>query len=133
MFAEHRCFFGASKVAYRKAILDQILPIPEGAVIEADEYLLLLAPFFADALVLNQALFHYRLHGGNMYMQGGATEASSCRLYKSLACLVENLTRKLRELGVPREIDESLLTPIGWRPIACACNSKVDHDGRCLT
>jgi len=112
LFAEYRCFFGASKVAYRKAILDRILPIPEGAVIEADEYLLLLAPFFADALVLKEALFHYRLHGGNMYMEGVATEASSRRLYKSLACLVESLTQRVRELGVPREIDEALLTPI---------------------
>ena len=112
VFAEYRCFFGTSKVAYRRAILDRILPIPEGAVIEADEYLFTLAPFFADAIVLNQALFYYRLHGGNMYMQTVATEIGNRRKYNSLACLVERLTQELCALGVPREIDGPLLTPL---------------------
>ncbi len=112
VFAEYRCFFGTSRVAYRKAILDRILPIPEGAVIEADEYLFTLALFFADAIVLKEALFYYRLHGGNMYMQSVATEIGSRRKYKSLACLVERLTQELASLGVSREIDESLLTPL---------------------
>ena len=112
VFAEYRCFFGTSKVAYRKGILDRILPIPEGAVIEADEYLFTLALFYADAIVLKDALFYYRLHGGNMYMQSVATEIGSRRKYNSLACLVERLTQELFALGVSREIDESLLTPL---------------------
>ena len=112
VFAEYRCFFGTSKVAYRRAVLDRILPIPVGAVIEADEYLFTLAPFFADAIVLNQALFYYRLHGGNMYMQSVATDSGNRRKYNSLASLVERLSQELRTLGVSREIGESLLTPL---------------------
>jgi glycosyltransferase involved in cell wall biosynthesis len=112
VFAEYRCFFGTSRVAYRRAVLDRILPIPAGAVIEADEYLFTLAPFLADAIVLNQALLHYRLHERNLYMQSVTTASGNRRKYNSLAALVEGLNQELHTLGVPREIEDSLLTPL---------------------
>jgi glycosyltransferase involved in cell wall biosynthesis len=109
LFCRHGGFFGTSRVAYRKSILERILPIPEGAVIEADEWLFTLAPCLADVMVLDQALFYYRLHGGNMFMLVGATEKGLQRLYDSLECLVQNFPPRLRELGVTVEIEESLL------------------------
>lgn len=111
-FTKYMCFFGTSKVAYRKFVLDRILPIPEGARIEADEFLFTLAPFFADALVLNRPLFYYRLHSANLYMQTRPTEAGSRRMYDSLACLVRHLTYQLQALGAPPEIDECVLAPL---------------------
>jgi glycosyltransferase involved in cell wall biosynthesis len=112
LFAEYRCFFGTSRVAYRRAVLNRILPIPVGAVIEADEYLFTLAPFFADAIVLNQALLHYRLHERNLYMQSVTTASGNRRKYNSLAALVEGLNQELHRLGVSRAIEDSLLTPL---------------------
>ena len=109
LFTRHACFFGTSKVAYRKAILEQILPIPEGAVIEADEWLFTLAPWLADVVVLDQALFYYRLHGGNMYMLSGATDKGVRRMHNSLACLVQYFPSKMRALGIPPEIEAPLL------------------------
>jgi glycosyltransferase involved in cell wall biosynthesis len=109
LFCRHGGFFGTSRVAYRKSILEQILPIPEGAVIEADEWLFTLAPCLTDVMVLDQPLFYYRLHGGNMFMLVGATELGRRRLYDSLSCLVNNFPSKLRALGISTEIEKPLL------------------------
>jgi Glycosyl transferase family 2 len=111
-FSRHKCFFGTSKVAYRRAILEQILPIPEGAIIEADEWLFTIAPWFADVLVLNRALFYYRFHGANMYMLSTQSERGVRRLYSSLACLVQNLPIKMKALGIPPEIEAPLLAEL---------------------
>jgi hypothetical protein len=109
VFSRHAGFFGTSKVAYRKSILEQILPIPEGAVIEADEWLFTLAPWFADVMVLDQALFYYRLHGENMFMLRNSSERAVRRMYHSLACLLQSFPPKMRALGVPPEIEAPLL------------------------
>ena len=60
-------------------------------------------------MVLDQALFYYRLHGGNMYMLNGATESGLRRMHGSLACLVQNFPPKMRTLGIPSEIEAPLL------------------------
>jgi len=109
LFSRYACFFGTSKVAYRKSLLEQLLPIPEGAVIEADEWLFTLAPWLSDVMVLDQALFYYRLHGGNMYMLNGATEKGLHRMHNSLASLVRDFPPKMRALGIPAEIEAPLL------------------------
>jgi hypothetical protein len=109
LFSRYTCFFGTSRVAYRKALLEQLLPIPEGAVIEADEWLFTLAPWLADVMVLDQALFYYRLHGGNMYMLNGASEKGLRRMHNSLASLVRYFPPKMRALGIPPEIEAPLL------------------------
>jgi glycosyltransferase involved in cell wall biosynthesis len=109
LFSRYACFFGTSKVAYRKSILEQLLPIPEGAIIEADEWLFTLAPWLSDVMVLDQPLFYYRLHGGNMYMLNSSTEKGLVRMHKSLACLVQQFPNKMRALGIPPEIEVPLL------------------------
>jgi glycosyltransferase involved in cell wall biosynthesis len=108
-FVRHGGFFGTSKVAYRRSILQQILPIPEGAIIEADEWMFTLAPWLAEVLVLDRALFYYRLHGGNMFMLSDGSETSLRRKYNSIACLAEHLPLKMRALGIPLEIETQLL------------------------
>lgn len=110
LFSRYACFFGTSKVAYRKSVLEQVLPIPEGAIIEADEWLFTLAPWIADVMVLDRALFYYRLHGGNMYMLSGASGKGLRRMHNSLACLVQHFPPKMRALGIPPEIEALLLS-----------------------
>ena len=112
LFAQLRGFFGTSKVAYRKSLLDRILPVPEGAIIEADEFLFTTAPCIADVVALDQPLFYYRLHGGNQFMLQNINERSSRRKFASLSCLLQNLPDKLMTLGVPREIVDTVLAPL---------------------
>ena len=112
LFGHHRGFFGTSRMAYRRGILEKILPVTEGAVIEADEWLFTLAPALADLMVLKQPLFYYRLHAGNLFLMSGREEKAHRRKYNSLAALLENLPGKLRSFGVSMEIAEPLLAQL---------------------
>jgi glycosyltransferase involved in cell wall biosynthesis len=109
LFGHHRGFFGTSRMAYRRGILEQMLPVTEGAVIEADEWLFTLAPALADLLVLKQPLFYYRLHAGNLFLRNDRNEKADRRKYNSLAALLGNLPGKLVSLRAPPEIVEPLL------------------------
>ena len=109
VFGHHRGFFGTSRMTYRRAILEQMLPVTEGAVIEADEWLFTLAPVLADLMVLKQPLFYYRLHAGNLFLLSNREEKAHRRKYSSLAALIGNLPGKLASLGAPPEIAEPLL------------------------
>ena len=112
LYAQLRCFFGTSKVAYRKSQLDRVLPIPEAAIIEADEFLFTTIPCLADVIALEQSLFYYRLHGENNFMAGGSSEKRMRRKYDSLVCLNRTLPAKIKSLSVPDEIAEVLLAPL---------------------
>jgi glycosyltransferase involved in cell wall biosynthesis len=56
-----------SSLAFRKSILDQILPIPEAITIQADGYIQALALFLAPVAAIDEALGVYRFHGSNLY------------------------------------------------------------------
>ena len=105
-------FFGTSKVAYRKSLLDRVLPVPEGAVIEADEFLFTTIPCIADFVALDLPLFYYRLHSGNNFLAAAASEKSVRRKYNSLACLLQNLPGKMKFLGASQEIQDVALAPL---------------------
>lgn len=102
-------FFGTSKVAYRRWILDRILPIPEGAVIEADEFLFVLAVCLADVVVLDQPLFFYRFHEGNLFMIQSNDTVRLRRKFDSLSCLLKYLPERIADFGIPSNIAEVLL------------------------
>jgi glycosyltransferase involved in cell wall biosynthesis len=112
LFTQLRPFFGTSKVAYRKSILDRVLPVPEGAIIEADEFLFTAAPCLADVIALEQPLFYYRLHAGNQFMMQAMDERGQRRKFNSLKCLLEHLPPKMRSLGAPEWIVETVLEPL---------------------
>ena len=62
--------------AYSRALLDELMPIPEqdfqGA---ADSYLNLLAPFYGSVISLQPELGAYRVHGANAWVgRGGAAQ-----------------------------------------------------------
>src|SRR2546429_680686 len=66
LFSHLRCFLGTSRITIRKGILDRILPVPKELVVEADEFIFTLAVAIGGALILDEPLFYYRLHGGNL-------------------------------------------------------------------
>lgn len=102
-------FFGATKVAYRKSLLDRILPIPEEIRIEADEFLWTLGVALSDAIALEQPLFYYRFHGQNFFMQRGSGLEGARRKHNALTGLVRHLPGRLAGLGVAPEIADALL------------------------
>ena len=106
-----RGFFGTSRITLRKSVLDRILPVPEELVVEADEYIFTLAPAIAPAQVLNQPLFHYRLHENNQFMIQNEDPVRLRRKQTSLAALVRYLPEALAKLGVSPEVIRTVLEP----------------------
>lgn len=53
--------------AYRREVLEKILPIASGKVDSADAYLLVTAPFYGKVGGINDALMFYRIHGKNRH------------------------------------------------------------------
>jgi glycosyltransferase involved in cell wall biosynthesis len=112
LFSQLRCFMGASKVAYRKSVLDQILPIPEGAVIEADEFLFTVATCLMGVVILEQPLFYYRFHQGNLFMIQQNDERRLRRKYESIACLLQSLPPRMDALRISPEVKQIMLEPL---------------------
>lgn len=110
-FRPLRCFFGTSRVAYRRDLLLQILPVPEGIMIEADEYLWTVALCLRRAVALNQTLTFYRLHADNLYMVKAENSAPAERKYESLARLGLALDERVTSLLRP-ELAQAVLEPL---------------------
>jgi glycosyltransferase involved in cell wall biosynthesis len=111
-FSKLFAFFGTSRMAVRRWVLERVLPVPEELVIEADEYIFTLAPALAPAYVLDEPLFHYRLHGGNLFQNETYDEMRARRKSKVLASLVSTLPPRLAEFGVPTDVSDALLEPL---------------------
>ena len=111
-FRELRCFLGTSRIVYRRDVLERILPVPEGIIVEADEYLWTLALCLQPVLVLSQPLTFYRLHEGNLYMAGTYDLARARGKYDSLACLLRSLGEKLPAFAVPADRARAVLEPL---------------------
>jgi hypothetical protein len=113
LFTHLRCFLGTTKITIRRKLLDQILPFPDELVIEADEYMFTLAPALAPALVLDQPLFYYRFHEGNLFQYSGNDDKKTRRKQRVLEVLQECLPPRLRALGIGESIIETVMEPIG--------------------
>ena len=98
-FRLSRCYFGTSRLAMRADLARKILPVPEALVFEADEYLFTMGAALADTLVLPDALTHYRVHAGNLFLGAGATSAGERRKAVVLAALAVALRKNLPATG----------------------------------
>ena len=112
LFTHLRCFLGTSRFTVRRPVLDRILPVPEELVVEADEFLFTLAVAIGGALVLDQPLFYYRLHAGNLFQLQSHDPTKDRRKYNALAALLRTLPPRLDALGASREVVEAVLEPI---------------------
>lgn len=109
VFRLHRCYLGTSRLALRAHVAQKLLPIPEGLVFEADEYLFILAAAFADVAILTEPLTYYRLHGSNLFMSPGATSDGERRKQCVFATLATELRRALPATGAPKNAVASIL------------------------
>jgi glycosyltransferase involved in cell wall biosynthesis len=73
------CLIGAS--AFRRAVLDQLLPIPHDPLFvnNGDGYLNPLCAFFGPIASIDEELGAYRLHGGNQWAYTGEIDVQSVR------------------------------------------------------
>ena len=99
-FKRVACFLGTSRLTCRRSVLERLLPIPEGLVIEADEYLFTLGGAVAEVAVLDEPLCYYRLHGDNLYQFSDYDPARLRRKYSALTKLADVLPNRLTALGV---------------------------------
>jgi glycosyltransferase involved in cell wall biosynthesis len=104
-----RIFFGTSRLAVRKAVLDRVPPIPEELIFSADAYVFTVTMALADSFVLAEPLCFYRLHGENLYSFRNADLAKQRRRYKVIKTLVEVLPKALAAAGAGPEIAPALL------------------------
>lgn len=108
-FRLSRCYFGTSRLALRAELAQRILPVPEALVFEADEYLFSMAAAMAPFEVLPEALTHYRVHAGNLFLGADASKAGQRRKAEVLAALANSLRETLPETGAPPEAIAALL------------------------
>ena len=107
-FRHVAAFFGTSRLAVRKPVLDQILPIPEELTIEADEYIFTLAPAIGPAMILNEPLCYYGIHAGNLFQFGAFEPAKARRKMEMLEVLLRDLPPRLRKFGVTQAVMDEL-------------------------
>jgi hypothetical protein len=108
-FRMRKTFLGTSRMAYRRAILQQIGPVPEELKFEADEYLFTLAGLFGDVVVLREPHSFYRLHEGNLFHISNGSQESIRRKQQVLAALARVLEDKLRALRVRSDITKTIV------------------------
>jgi glycosyltransferase involved in cell wall biosynthesis len=104
-------YMGTSRLAIRRPVLEKILPVPEGLVIEADEYLATLAVAISGGLVLERALTNYRYHSGNLYQYGKFNLEKARRKSNVLQCLMRELPAQLEAHGISTPIVDAMLGP----------------------
>lgn len=108
LFRHLAAFFGTSRMAVRKHIVDRILPVPEGLVFEADEYVFTLAPALGPAMILNEPLCNYVIHSGNLFQFGEFNPAKARRKLKVLEVLLRELPPRLRKIGLSESMIDTL-------------------------
>jgi len=60
-----------SGLAYRRAVLQQVLPIPTKRTEAADTFLTVTIPFYGEVGCINEPLMFYRMHGKNRQAHSG--------------------------------------------------------------
>jgi hypothetical protein len=108
IFRLRKSYLGTSRMTMRADVARQIGKVPEALTVEADEYLFTIAATVADVVILREALTHYRIHAGNLYLGAGLSEKSLRRKQQVHAALVESLSRELALRGVPAEAVEAV-------------------------
>jgi glycosyltransferase involved in cell wall biosynthesis len=63
--------YPTSALAFRRKLMDALLPIPEGLRIQADAHLSGLIIFVAPIVAIDESLAVYRVHGGNLFHAPG--------------------------------------------------------------
>ena len=83
-----------SALAYRRHVLEQVMPIPLGHTYYADAYLMATVPFYGEVGTIDESLMFYRLHNNNAHnRQSDLTHHLEGR--KAIASFVNNTAAKV--------------------------------------
>jgi glycosyltransferase involved in cell wall biosynthesis len=104
LFRNLAAFFGTSRLAVRKSVLERILPIPEELNIEADEFIFTLLPAISPAMILNEPLCNYAIHAGNLFQFGKFDPPKVRRKLYVLEVLLKELPPRLRGFDVEETV-----------------------------
>jgi len=105
-------FLGTSRVAIRKQVLDLVGPIPPALVIEADEFMSTLAVAKSQAVLLQEPLTFYRMHGGNLYQFRDGDLGKMRRKMVVLGELGLALRRALASAQLEDEVINAVVEPV---------------------
>lgn len=112
LFRRLKCFLGTSKVTIRKAVLNRVLPIPETLTVEADEFMFTLSVAVAGAIVIDQPLFFYRFHTGNLFQFQSPDLSKQQRKLNVLLSLMHTLPPRLAALDVSPDVIDVVIHDI---------------------
>jgi glycosyltransferase involved in cell wall biosynthesis len=125
-----------SSLAFRKSILERVLPIPEGITIQADGYIQALALFLAPVAAIDEPLGIYRFHGSNLYYLSEAGEDKDKDIERrnrrvvTLGALVDGLTEWFRSHGYNLAQPTVRATLSRWKTILEREEFAVTSPGR---
>ncbi len=103
-------FLSTSKLAVRRRLIDQIGPVSEQFVF-FDAVLMALALVLGGALILNELLCFYRLHGNNLYELRSANLAALRRKYEIVKANADFLPPLLSRASVPPDAVSAFVQP----------------------
>ena len=109
LFRRRGAFMGTSRMTVRKALLQRIGKIPEEIRIQADEYIYTLAAVLMRMRILPDALTYYRMHADNGFIFSNDNPEKLRHKQRSLAALIQALTRRLADLGVSPALRRTIL------------------------
>jgi len=109
VFRLRKSYLGTSRMAMRTKLAQRILPVPGLLTIQADEYLFTVAAIMSELIILQQALTHYRIHGGNLYLSSGNSEDGMRRKQQVMAGLASLLRAALRENGASADVTNCIV------------------------
>jgi hypothetical protein len=109
VFRLRKSYLGTSRMTLRAELARRILPVPQGLVIEADEYLFTIAAAMSEIVILRDALTYYCIHGENLYASAGQGEAGLRRKQQVLAVLANSLRGALAAEGVAPDVTECVV------------------------
>ncbi len=109
VFRLRKSYLGTSRMALRTQLARKILPVPEALVIEADEYLFTLAAAMSQIIILREALTHYHIHGGNLYLAPGNEGEGLRRKQQVMEVLARSFRTILPAKGIPADVTECVV------------------------
>lgn len=109
VFRLRKSYLGTSRMSLRTQLARNLLPVPEALVIEADEYLFTLAAAMSEIIILREALTHYHLHGGNLYLAAGNEKKGLRRKQRVMEVLASSFRTILPTKGIPPDAAECIV------------------------
>jgi glycosyltransferase involved in cell wall biosynthesis len=112
VFRLRKCYLGTSRMALRTQLAKKIVPVPEALVIQADEYVFTLAAAMSEIIILQEALTHYCIHGGNLFLSAGKEGKALRQKQEVMAALASSLRDALPPKGASADVIECVVEAV---------------------